>query len=145
MTPVHPILVHFPIALFALSVTADLVTFFTNIESLRSTGWWSLVGAAVGGVVTVLAGVYGMRCADMKEEIHEHVHRHMKVGFAMLAVIVGLTVWRWTIFQRPGLAVSAICLDCAVQTMALAGFQGRLGGELVYTYGVFVRRPGQPR
>lgn len=140
MKPVHPIFVHFPIALLALSVAADLVAFFTNIESLRDTGWWSLLGAAVGGAVAVLAGIFDMRRADMKEEVHARVHQHMKVGFALLAVIVGLTIWRWTYFQQAGLPVSAVYLDCAVLAMALAGFQGWLGGELVFTHGVFVGR-----
>ena len=142
MKPVHPMLVHFPIALLALSVAADLVAFFTSIESLRSTGWWSLVGAALGGAMTVLAGVYDMRRADMKDEVHARVHRHMRVGFALLTVIAGLTFWRWTFFSQPGLAVTALYLDVAILAMALAGFQGWLGGELVYTHGVFVDRAG---
>ena len=142
MKPIHPVLVHFPIALLALSVAADLVAFFTNIESLRSTGWWALTGAALGGVVTVAAGVFDMRRATLNEEVHHRVHQHMKVGFTLLAVIVALTVWRWTIFKQPGLAVSAIYLDCALIAMALTGFQGWLGGELVYTYGIFVKDAG---
>lgn len=142
MKPVHPMLVHFPIALLTLSVAADVVAFFTNIESLRDTGWWSLLGAALGGAVAVLAGIVDMRRADMKEDVHVRVHQHMKVGFALLAVIAGLTVWRWTIFLQPGIPVSAVYLDCAVLAMALAGFQGWLGGELVYTHGVSVARAG---
>ena len=142
MKPVHPIFVHFPIALLALSVAADFVAFFTNIESLRNTGWWSLLGAAVGGAVAVLAGIFDMRRADMKDEVHARVHQHMKVGLALLTVIVALTAWRWLVFQQSGLPVSAVYLDCAVLAMALAGFQGWLGGELVYTYGVFVGRAG---
>lgn len=142
MKPIHPILVHFPIALLALSVTTDLIAFFANVESLRSTAWWALIGAAVGGVMTVAAGVFDMRRATLEEEVHHRVHRHMKVGFVLLAVIAGLTIWRWTAFTRPGLPVSATYLDCAVLAMALAGFQGWLGGELVYAHGVFVKDPG---
>lgn len=142
MKPIHPMLVHFPIALLAMSVGADVVAFFTNIESLRSTGWWSLAGAALGGVATVLAGLFDMRRTEMKEETHHHVHRHMKVGFVLLALIIALTFWRWTFFLETGRAVSAIYLDCAVLALALAGFQGWLGGELVYTHGVFVKRAG---
>lgn len=96
----------------------------------------------MGGVVTVAAGVFDMRRATLSEEVHHRVHQHMKVGFTLLTVIVGLTVWRWTIFTQPRLPVSAIYLDCALLTMALAGFQGWLGGELVYTYGVFVKNTG---
>ena len=142
MKPVHPILVHFPIALLVLSVATDLIAFFTNVESLRSTAWWALVGAASGGVVTVAAGVFDMRRATLEEEVHHRVHRHMKVGFVLLAVVVGLTIWHWTAFTRPGLPVTAIYLDCAVLAVALAGFQGWLGGELVYTHGVFVEDTG---
>ena len=139
MKPIHPKLVHFPIALLALSVATDLLAFFANVDSLRSTAWWALVGAASGGVVTVAAGVFDMRRATLNEEVHHRVHQHMKVGVMLLAMIVGLTIWRWTIFEQPGLPVSAIYLDCALLAMALAGFQGWLGGELVYTYGVFVK------
>jgi uncharacterized membrane protein len=139
MKPVHPLVVHFPIALLALSVTADLFAFFARIDSLRSTGWWAVVGAAIGGIVTVLAGLFDMRRADLKEDVHVRVHRHMKVGFALLASIVGLTLWRWMIYKQ-GLSVTAIYLDCALLTMALAAFQGWLGGELVYSDGVFVKQ-----
>jgi uncharacterized membrane protein len=140
MKPLHPLLVHFPIALLFLSVAADLVAFFSNSASLRNTGWWALIGAALGGVVTVAAGVYDMRRATLQEEVHHLVHQHMKVGFALLAAIIGLTVWRWTVYTRPERSVSAVYLDVALLTMGLAGFQGWLGGELVYSHGVFVRR-----
>ena len=139
MKPVHPLLVHFPIALLFLSVTADLVAFFTDSTSLRSTGWWALNAAALGGVLTVAAGLYDMRRATLQEDVHHLVHQHMKVGLGLLASIVGLTLWRWTADAQPEHSVTAIYLDVALLTMALAGFQGWLGGELVYSHGVFVQ------
>lgn len=144
MKPVHPMLVHFPIALLALSVAADLVAFFSNSASLRGTGWWALLAAAMGGVVTAAAGVFDMRRATLDADVHKLVHQHMKVGFALLAVIIALTVWRWTIYRQPGLAVTAIYLDVALLAMGLTGFQGWLGGELVYSHGVFVRQHVPP-
>ena len=140
MKPVHPMLVHFPIALLALSVAADLIAFLAHSDSLRTTGWWSLVGAAAGAAATVPAGLYDMSRADLEEEVHERVHRHMKVGFALLAALLGLTFWRWRTYMRPGLSVTATYLDFALLTMALAAFQGWLGGELVFSDGVSVRR-----
>jgi len=144
MKPVHPMLVHFPLALLALSVATDGAFFFLKIESLRHTGWWSLAGAAMGGALTVAAGVFDMRRASLAEEVHARVHRHMKVGLVLLAAIAGLTFWRWMIFMDPAAQVSAVYLDCAILAMALALFQGWLGGELVYADGVFVRQP-KPR
>jgi hypothetical protein len=37
----------------------------------------------VSGVFTVLAGLYDMRRAHLKEEVHARVHRHMKVGLTL--------------------------------------------------------------
>ena len=139
MKPVHPIVVHFPIALLVLSVVADFIAFFNDNAALRNTGWWAMFGAAMGGVVTVAAGVFDMRRATLREEVHELVHQHMKVGIALLTAIIGLTLWRWTIYAQPALPVPALYLDAALLAVALAGFQGWLGGELVYTYGVFVK------
>ncbi len=46
MPPIHPAIVHFPIALLVLSVVADIFGFLYQSESLRGAGWWSLLGAA---------------------------------------------------------------------------------------------------
>lgn len=54
--PIHPMFVHFPIALLALSAAPDVVAFFLKIDSLKSAGWWALAGATAGGVVAVAAG-----------------------------------------------------------------------------------------
>lgn len=139
MKPVHPILVHFPIALLPLSVGADLVGYFADVASLRHAAWWALLGAAVGGLAAVAAGVFDMRRATLSDAVHPQVHRHMRVGFVLSAAIVGLTVWRWTIYTA-GVSVPVFYLDLAVLTVALAAFQGWLGGELVYRDGVFVRQ-----
>lgn len=140
MKPIHPIVVHFPIALLVFSVAADLAGFFADIESLRSAGWWALVSAALGAIATVAAGIFDMRRADLHEEVHHRVHRHMRVGFILLGAIIGLTVWRWRIHVAPSAAVPMYYLDLAVLTVALAAFQGWLGGELVYRDGVFVKQ-----
>lgn len=149
-TPVHPMFVHFPLALIVFAVASDGAFFFTEIESLRHVGWWSLAAASAAAAVTAAAGIFDMRRANLEEEVHIRVHRHMKVGLALLAAVSALTFWRWRIFMDPAGQVTAVYLDCAVLVMAMALFQGWLGGELVYSHGVFVRQraknasPGEP-
>lgn len=142
MKPVHPMLVHFPIALLVTSVTFDAVFFFTSIETLRHAGWWMLAAAAAAGVVTVAAGLFDMRRATLADDVHERVHRHMWIGVALFVAIGGLTFWRWTFYDNPGRTLSAVYLDFGLLAVALAAFQGWLGGELVYTHGVFVQEKG---
>lgn len=141
--PIHPILVHFPIALVLTSFAADLIYFFSSLETLRHAGWWMLAAAAAAGSLTVAAGVFDMRRAELQESVHARVHQHMWVGMAFFAVICGLAAWRWTFFDDPAKPLTALYLDFAFLAVALAAFQGWLGGELVYTHGVFVARESQ--
>jgi uncharacterized membrane protein len=122
-----------------LSVTADFAAFFTDVRTLLDTAWWSLLGAAVSGIFTVLAGLYDMRRAQLKEDVHVRVHRHIQVGLTLLAALVGLALWRWTIHTNPDLTVGSRYLAAALLVVCLTGLQGWLGGKLVYSDGVFVR------
>jgi len=139
MTPVHPILVHFPIALLVTSVVADFLTVLGVGDSLREAGWWALLGAAVGGIFTVLAGLFDMYRASLTGVAHERVHQHMKVGFALATVIVALAIWRGMIHFEHGVELGWTYMALGFLAMGLAAFQGWLGGELVYTLGVGVR------
>ena len=138
MKPVHPILVHFPIALLPLSVAADTIGLFGHIVSLSHTAVWTLLAAAVASVGTVAAGFYDMYRAPLSEEAHARVHRHMRVGLVLATAIIGLATWRGLIHLHGGI-VPIYYLDVAVLGVALAAFQGWLGGELVYEDAVFVR------
>lgn len=137
-TPLHPMFVHFPIALLSMSVVADVWAYFADIQSLRDAAWWSLLGASGGGILAALAGVRDMHRAQMSEDVHHHVHRHMHVGLTLLGVIVVLAIWR-TFAYMGQTYVSGWYLCLAVAALLLAGYQGWLGGELVYRHGVSVR------
>ena len=137
--PIHPILVHFPIALLVTSFAADAGYWLTSFATLRHAGFWMLVVASASGALTVLAGMFDMRRAMLDESVHERVHRHMRVGIALYVVICLLTLWRWH-FYSSDLRITVLYLDFAFLAVALAAFQGWLGGELVYTHGVFVAK-----
>ena len=137
--PVHPILVHFPIALLVTAFVADAAYWLTSLPTLRHAGFWMMAVAALTGALAVLAGIFDMRRASLEGSVHERVHRHMHVGFGLYAVICALTFWRWTFFA-PDERITVLYLDFTLLAVALAAFQGWLGGELVYTHGVFVAK-----
>ena len=138
MKPLHPILVHFPLALLPLSTAADTIGLFGHIVSLSHAAVWTLLAAAAASLATVAAGFYDMYRAPLSEGTHVRVHRHMRVGLTLATAIIGLAIWRGVIFLHDGV-VPIYYLDLAVLSVALAAFQGWLGGELVYGDGVFVR------
>ncbi len=143
MPPVHPAVVHYPIALMTLSVIADLLGYFTNNPTLQATGTWALLGAGLGAAVAIIAGLFDMKRAKMKPATHERVHNHMKVGLTLFAAIIGLTIWRWVITLDPHHALGWSYFTPAFLVLALTFFQGWLGGELVFSDGVGVTPAGR--
>jgi len=139
MKPLHPVLVHFPLALLPVSVLADALATLAGVASLRPVGWWAMAAAAAGAAAAAAAGWYDMTRASLDEPVHHRVHRHRRFGLALLAALVGLAVWRG-VMEASDRFIPMLYLDLAALTVALAVFQGWLGGELVYADGVFVRQ-----
>ena len=135
MPPFHPPTVHFPIALLTLAVAADVAGYIFRSPSLRGTGWWGLFGGALGGVLAVASGLYDSRRPSIGPSVADAVNYHMKVGFAVLAALIVLALWRWKI-HKSGRETGWQYLLLALAALALTLYQGWLGGELVYTYGV---------
>lgn len=98
MPPVHPAIVHYPIALVTLSVVADLFGFNFGSQSLQHAGWWALLGAGMGAAAALVAGLFDMHREKLQPAAHQRVHTHMKVGLTLFALLAALTIWRWSIY-----------------------------------------------
>ena len=143
MPPLHPALVHFPIALITISVLADLLGRIFRNAAMRSAAWWTLMGGTVGAAVSVPLGYFDMNRASLTAETHAFVDLHLNVGWLLLIAVVGLTLWRahfHTYWERP---VRWSYLATALLVLGLTLFQGWMGGELVYSRGAGVAAAGQ--
>lgn len=143
MPPVHPAIVHFPIALVTLWVLADFFGYIYSSMTLQAAGCWSLFGAAISAALAILAGLFDMSRAKIEDEAHKRVHTHMKVGFILFAAIAGLTLWRWLIYSDVANKPGRGYLVAAFIVLVLTFFQGWLGGELVFSDGVGVAPTGK--
>lgn len=137
--PLHPALVHFPIALWSVAVAAEAGGWLGG-QAL----WWSvsLICHALGTAAGLLALVAGF--LDYLALEREHPAQDTAV-WHMLAMCLA-----WLLFVL-SLALRGLQLDAAppgvATVLAGAGFAvmaagGWLGGRLVYHYGVAVRRAG---
>jgi uncharacterized membrane protein len=145
MLPIHPIVVHFPIALFTVSVVADLLGRVRPSAETSTLGFWCLVLAAFGAAGAAAAGVIDMYRADLAAATHGFVHLHRDIGYVLLGAMVLLAAWRWRIRRRPVALnrISGWYLFSASAVFALLVFQGWFGGELVYGLGAGVSAAGQ--
>lgn len=137
--PLHPILNHFPIGLFVISLLFD-------IASLSGMGGNALVLAAfytmaLGVVMGILAAITGL--ADYLDIRADHPGRrnatlHMVLNLAMLVL------YALNLNLRNGdlAAVSAPILPFVLSLVGVGmiGLSGYLGGQLVYDEGVGVGR-----
>lgn len=145
--PVHPALVHLPIAFILLSVGADLAARLTKSEprraAFRTVGFWSLIAGLAGGVLTIAAGYLDMNRAMLTPETQELVELHETIGWVLGILLVILTGWRWLIWHRGQMTINTAYLLGAFLVLGITLFQGWYGGEMVYAYGAGVAPAGQ--
>ena len=138
--PMHPIFVHFTIALTASSLAFDALGFFTARASLTAAGVWTLTGSALMSLMTISTGLTSATRAPLEEgEARSFLRAHMALGLIFYGLLVAMTLWRLSLWQA-GVGVSWWYLAALGAVSLVMTVQGYLGGELVYRYGVEVEQ-----
>lgn len=160
--PIHPNLVHLTLGLFIIGITFDFVGVlfplqqpifkFLALPAERSNffdvGWYNMLASAIITFFTVAAGFYEMMLAqppvDMRSawglQAMETMLWHGVGGVFLLAVMVGMTVWRglqrfrWR--QEEDRQVQWTYLLAGVAIMFLLFLHGTLGAQLATEFGV---------
>jgi uncharacterized membrane protein len=131
----HPILVHFPIALLFASVALDLAGYIFRFVNLTRAGFYLLVLGVAGAGVAAITGpdhATGSAAADALLISHQ--------TFALLTVALGVSLLLVRFFAADGISAPWVFLYLAV-ALALLGVlavTGYYGGELTYHQGAGV-------
>lgn len=138
MHPIHPMLVHFPIALLSSAVFFDLLGLRWREEECRTASLYTLGLGLAGALAAVVSG-------HMAEEAVEHsgvpesvLELHEGLGFATFWIFLALLGWRFATgigFARERRAVSVGLGIVGVIVLLVASYYG---GSLVYDYGAGV-------
>lgn len=125
--PLHPPLVHFPIA-FLIGGSAADAAWLAGLTGDAAIGWWLIAAGLAAALVAMLAGLADF--ARLDAALVGRAYRHMT--FAGLAV----SAYALSLYLRmpepvPGRASLAAGFAGAA-LLAVAGF---LGGELVFRFG----------
>ena len=140
--PLHPMIVHFPIALtFILPILVIVFAYMIKMNKMTPKGWLIIVGLQLAVVIT---GYISLETGETEEDTVEKVlskdliHDHEEaaeifVGSTVLALVLSIGVFFIRKeFQLPiklGIALIGL-VSCY-----LAYRTGHLGGELVYKHG----------
>ena len=145
--PIHPAVVHLPIAFVLLSASADLCARLVKSElrraAFRAIGFWSLLAGLAGGVLAIAAGYLDLHRDALAADTSTFVELHMTIGWVLAVCLVFLCAWRWLIWHRGQMTINTSYLVAAFVVLGLTFFQGWYGGEMVYSYGAGVAPAGQ--
>ena len=137
--PIHPILVHFTIALTATAFGFDALAFLFRLDTLRPIGWWLLDAAILFTLGTLITGVRSRLRLPVEEgEMRSFLRAHMAIGPIFYGLLVALGIWRGTLWQA-GAGVTGWYLAATAGVILVMAVQGYLGGELVYRFGAEVK------
>ena len=135
----HPLVVHFPIALLTTFLILEILSLILKSESLKTGASWMLYTGTIGTFVTVIAGFRAAGAVGHDEVIHAIMETHEHLGLVVLVLAVILSLWR--IFFKRKLAGSLwiVYLALSIIMVVVLSFGADLGGLMVYTHGVAVK------
>jgi len=140
MENIHPIFVHFPIA---LTFMALLFAFLAIIapgkrELMKEMLMWTLLLGALAAIATAATGLYASNNIPHNEAIHKIMIVHKTYG-----IIIGtsfLVLSLWMILRRVKMRVGELVFLTVflAALTGLTGYSASLGGEMVYEHGAGV-------
>jgi uncharacterized membrane protein len=138
--PIHPIMVHFTVALFIMSLICDGLGLLVHSTSLAQTGWWTIAGAVLSAPLTIATGAISRLRLPMQEgEARSFLRAHMALGLIVFGLLIVMALWRAWLWQTDN-PVTVAYLAVLIGVAIVMTVQGYLGGELVYRYGAEVTR-----
>jgi len=133
-TPLHPFLVHFPIAFWMLGTAVLCAAWLAKKPNWRNHGWFLLMTGAVCVLPAVLAGQRDFSL--LADTGHILLERHRDLGNLLPWLMVSVVLLKLhTSFRRnstpwPDGAWVFLC----VMICAILMYTGWLGGTLVYSW-----------
>ncbi|MGB7087573.1 MAG: DUF2231 domain-containing protein [Phormidesmis sp.] len=133
---IHPIVVHFVIAMVLFAVVCDAIAFFTKNTQLHEVGWWNMVFATISIFIAIIFGQIEAGLATPYAAAASDLNLHTLLGWSLSALLAVITGWRYIIrIKSPGSVPAAYMGMNAILTV-LVIFQVYLGDKLVWVYGL---------
>src|SRR5690606_9848668 len=137
--PLHTFLVHFPIALFTLSLLIDLIDrLFPGMDDLQQSAWYSMLAGVVMALFAAIPGVADLVGIRKDHPAKKLAITHMALNLiVVLAYVVNLVLRYNEAFDRE---VSDLPFLLSIGAFVVLAISGHIGGKLVFDEGVGVGR-----
>lgn len=132
--PIHPALIHFPVAALLGLVAADMAYLWTGDFFWARASWWLVTVGALGGWVSGTAGLIDLLIVpEIRRLVTAWCHGLLAVTLLSLASL------NWLLRTgEPSAAIWPWGMYLSLLTAAVIAITALLGGKLVYDYAVGV-------
>ncbi|MDM7273258.1 DUF2231 domain-containing protein [Sulfurihydrogenibium azorense] len=136
MTELHPPIVHFAIALTMMGVIFEILGFISNRESLKHAGFWTFLFGVIAVWGAMLTGHVAEESVEnfLTEDAKKILETHEELGNVLpfiFTIFGGLRLYLWF---KENKKLYYLFLIAGLISIGLVGFQGKLGGTLVYEH-----------
>jgi uncharacterized membrane protein len=141
----HPISVHFAIALFVIAVLLDVVGLIARKREYQRAAWINLAIAAFATVAAITLGFSAELALRPTHAMHQMLDVHKQLAFASLGAVLLLAAWRYALHGNLPRNTAALVLYVGISLAAVGAMTGAgyYGGEMVYGQGAGVRAMDQ--
>ncbi len=128
----HPILIHFPIALFVIGLLFDVAALKRRDASLAKAGYFNLSIATITSVFAVVTGILawqwqfgGMALSDSRNLL-----LHLVLGITTAVLLIALWAIRRPLEARSEQYLPSVYWILAVIVLVVISLEGHIGGIL---------------
>src|SRR5438309_6911319 len=137
--PLHPLLVHFPIGLFVLSLLLDLASLaFPSVAGLVRGAFYAMFAGVLSALLAAVPGFVDYADIRRDHPVRRVAATHMVLNLlAVVAYGINLGL-RSSTLAEPQIALPPLVLSLI--GIGILSVSGYLGGHLVYNDGIAVGR-----
>jgi uncharacterized membrane protein len=133
---IHPIVVHFVIAMVLFAFFCDVLGYFTRNEKLYEVSWWNMFFATISIFIAIIFGQIEAGLALAYDAVEPVLNLHTLIGWSLSGILAAITSWRYVIRLRDHKTIPVTYLGAGFLLTCLVFFQVYLGDELVWVYGL---------
>jgi uncharacterized membrane protein len=133
---IHPIVVHFVIAMALITVVFDVIGVISGKKNLFEVSFWNLIVATVAIFVAIIFGQVEAGLANPYGASRDILNLHSTIGWSLAGVLALLTGWRYVARQKDpaNLPRGFLVFDLVLAGLVIT--QVYLGDKLVWVYGL---------
>jgi len=136
MDTIHPILVHFVIAMALIAVAFDLIGVLAKRPNLFEVSFWNLLVATAAIFLAIIFGQVEAGLAQPYGGASNVLNLHSTLGWSLAGVLGVLTGWRYVIRSRDPSVLPLPFLAAGGVLCLLVALQVNLGNQLIWIYGL---------